>query len=69
MLPLIFAQVAREHHLPLSDFPKVDQFKEVLSGYSFDTFEKLQQKLSADVDHVLAYEVPALLQRYRNPYG
>ncbi|KAH0926791.1 hypothetical protein HID58_019047 [Brassica napus] len=44
----VFGKVQREHHLPKGDFPNVDQFREVLSGYNFDKFEKLKPKNVAD---------------------
>ncbi|KAG9159981.1 hypothetical protein Leryth_005719 [Lithospermum erythrorhizon] len=63
-----FAKVQREHHLPPGDFPHVDQFKEVLSGYNFDKFEKLKPKMVQAVDDMLGYDIPDLLKNFRNPY-
>lgn len=63
-----FAKVQREHHLPAGDFPNVDQFKEVLSGYNFDKFEKLRPKMIQSVDDMLGYDIPNLLKNFRNPY-
>ena len=62
-------QVQREHHLPPGDFPNVEQFKEVLSGYNFDKFEKLKPKMIQAVDDMLGYDIPELLKTFRNPYG
>lgn len=63
-----FAKVQREHHLPAGDFPNVEQFKEVLSGYSIDKFEKLKPKMIQAVDDMLGYDIPELLNNFRNPY-
>ncbi|XP_061349970.1 EH domain-containing protein 1-like [Gastrolobium bilobum] len=64
-----FAKVQKEFHLPPGDFPNVDQFKETLSGYNIDKFEKLKPKLIQSVDEMLAYDIPNLLKTFRNPYG
>ncbi|PIN10547.1 Endocytosis/signaling protein EHD1 [Handroanthus impetiginosus] len=63
-----FAKVQREHHLPAGDFPNVEHFREVLSGYSIDKFEKLKTKMIQSVDDMLAYDIPELLKNFRNPY-
>ncbi|KAK6132979.1 hypothetical protein DH2020_033270 [Rehmannia glutinosa] len=63
-----FAKVQREHHLPAGDFPNVDQFREKLSGYSIDKFERLKPKMIQSVDDMLGYDIPQLLKSFRNPY-
>lgn len=63
-----FAKVQREFHLPAGDFPNVEHFKEVLSGYSIDKFEKLKPKMIQVVDDMLGYDIPELLRSFRNPY-
>ncbi|KAK0600468.1 hypothetical protein LWI29_015318 [Acer saccharum] len=63
-----FGKVQREHHLPPGDFPNVEQFKEVLSGYNFDKFEKLKPKMIQSVNDMLGYGIPNLLKNFRNPY-
>ncbi|XP_008805595.2 EH domain-containing protein 1-like [Phoenix dactylifera] len=63
-----FAKVQREFHLPAGDFPNVEHFKEVLSGYSIDKFEKLKPKMIQTVDDMLGYEIPELLRSFKNPY-
>ncbi|CAN1242292.1 EH domain-containing protein 2 [Linum perenne] len=60
--------VQREFHLPPGDFPNVEQFKEVLSGYNIDKFEKLKPKMIQAVDDMLGYDIPDLLKNFRNPY-
>lgn len=61
-------QVQREFHLPPGDFPNVEQFRETLSGYSFDNFEKLKPSMIKAVDDMLGYDIPELLKNFRNPY-
>lgn len=62
-------QVQREFHLPAGDFPDIDHFKEILSGYNIDKFEKLKPKTIQAVDEMLAHDIPNLLKSFRNPYG
>ena len=50
-------------------FPNVEQFREVLSGYNIDKFEKLKPKMIQAVDDMLGYDIPELLKNFRNPYG
>ncbi|KAK7363794.1 hypothetical protein VNO77_05952 [Canavalia gladiata] len=63
-----FRKVQREYHLPAGDFPNAEHFKEVLSSYSIDKFEKLKPKMIKAVDDMLGYEIPELLKKFRNPY-
>ncbi|KAM5585464.1 EH domain-containing protein 1 [Rosa sericea] len=63
-----FKKVQREFHLPPGDFPNVEQFRETLSGYSFDNFEKLKPSMIKAVDDMLGYDIPELLKNFRNPY-
>ncbi|KAJ9153833.1 hypothetical protein P3X46_027234 [Hevea brasiliensis] len=63
-----FGKVQREFHLPPGDFPNVEHFREVLSGYSIDKFEKLKPKMIQAVDDMLGYDIPELLKNFRNPY-
>ncbi|KAJ8527659.1 hypothetical protein K7X08_015110 [Anisodus acutangulus] len=63
-----FVKVQKEHHLPAGDFPNVEHFREVLSGYNIDKFEKLKSKLIQSVDDMLGYDIPELLKNFRNPY-
>ncbi|KDP39189.1 hypothetical protein JCGZ_00946 [Jatropha curcas] len=63
-----FGKVQREFHLPPGDFPNVEHFREVLSGYNIDKFEKLKPKMIQAVDDMLGYDIPDLLKNFRNPY-
>ncbi|XP_027064310.2 EH domain-containing protein 1 [Coffea arabica] len=67
-LEVEFGKVQREFHLPAGDFPNVEHFREVLSGYSIDKFEKLKPKMIQSVDDMLGYDIPELLKNFRNPY-
>ncbi|KAI8567352.1 hypothetical protein RHMOL_Rhmol02G0115100 [Rhododendron molle] len=64
----VFAKVQREFHLPAGDFPNVEHFREVLSAYNIDKFEKLKPKMIQAVDDMLGYDIPELLKNFRNPY-
>ena len=63
-----FAKVQKEMHLPPGDFPNVDEYRDTLSAYNFDRFERLHTKMMKDVDDMLAYDIPDLLKQFRNPY-
>ncbi|XP_050367894.1 EH domain-containing protein 1-like [Argentina anserina] len=63
-----FAKVQREYHLPAGDFPNVEHFREVLSNYNIDKFDKVKPKMIQAVDDMLGYEIPELLKNLRNPY-
>ncbi|PKA50641.1 hypothetical protein AXF42_Ash017980 [Apostasia shenzhenica] len=63
-----FAKVQKEFHLPAGDFPSIDHFKEVLTGYNIDKFEKIKSKMIQAVDDMLGYDIPELLKSFRNPY-
>ncbi|XP_011096033.1 EH domain-containing protein 1 [Sesamum indicum] len=63
-----FEKVQREYHLPAGDFPNVEHFREVLSRYNIDDFEKLKPKMIQAVDDMLGYDIPELLKNFRNIY-
>ncbi|XP_057764943.1 EH domain-containing protein 1-like [Salvia miltiorrhiza] len=63
-----FEKIQREYHLPAGDFPNVDQFREVLTRYNIDDFEKLKPKMIQAVDDMLGYDIPELLKNFRNIY-
>lgn len=58
----------KEYHLPVGDFPDIQHYKEVLSGYQIDKFEKLKPKMIQAVDDMLGYDIPDLLKKFQNPY-
>ncbi|XP_066344783.1 EH domain-containing protein 2-like [Miscanthus floridulus] len=57
----------KELLLPPGDFPSVE-YRELLSAYNFDRLEKLRPKMVQGVDDMLAYDIPDLLKKFRNPY-
>ncbi|KAK3143419.1 hypothetical protein QOZ80_4AG0300060 [Eleusine coracana subsp. coracana] len=63
-----FAKVQKELRLPAGDFPSVEEYRQILSAYNFDKFEKLRPKMVQGVDDMLAYDIPELLKKFRNPY-
>ncbi|XP_068311849.1 EH domain-containing protein 1-like [Pyrus communis] len=63
-----FKKVQREHHLPPGDFPDVNRYRDILSGYSLDKFETLKPKMIDAVDEMLGYDIPELLKKFRNPF-
>jgi EH domain-containing protein 1 len=67
-LHALAVQVQKELHLPPGDFPSVEEYRELLSAYNFDRFEKLRPKMVQGVDDMLAYDIPDLLKKFRNPY-
>ncbi|XAR53830.1 hypothetical protein NMG60_11022523 [Bertholletia excelsa] len=64
----VFAKVQKEFHLAAGDFPNVEQFREILSSYNIDKFEKLKPKMIQAIDDMLGYDIPDLLKNFRNPY-
>ncbi|CAI5480001.1 unnamed protein product [Closterium sp. Yama58-4] len=67
-LPQEFDKVAREHRLAEGDLPPVAPFQRALAGCAFESFERLNVKLVEEVDRMLAYDIPHLLNTFRNPY-
>ncbi|CAI7850140.1 unnamed protein product, partial [Closterium sp. NIES-53] len=67
-LPQEFEKVAREHRLAEGDLPPVALFQRALAGCAFESFERLNVKLVEEVDRMLAYDIPHLLNTFRNPY-
>jgi EH domain-containing protein 1 len=60
--------VQKEYHLPVGDFPNVDHFREILSTYNIDKFEKLKPKMIQTIDDMLSNDLPELIRKFRNPY-
>ncbi|KAM3201571.1 EH domain-containing protein 1 [Capsicum annuum] len=61
-------QVQKEFRLPAGDFPSVDHFREVITQYNIDDFDKLKPKMIQAVDDMLSNDIPELLKNFRNPY-
>ncbi|PHT64651.1 EH domain-containing protein 1 [Capsicum annuum] len=64
----IFEKVQKEFRLPAGDFPSVDHFREVITQYNIDDFDKLKPKMIQAVDDMLSNDIPELLKNFRNPY-
>ncbi|XP_047334534.1 EH domain-containing protein 1-like [Impatiens glandulifera] len=67
-LEVEFGKIQREFHVPGGDFPNVEQFREILSSYNFDKFEKLKPKMIQSVDEMLGHDIPNVLKNFKNPY-
>ncbi|XP_015973051.1 EH domain-containing protein 1 isoform X1 [Arachis duranensis] len=63
-----FVKVQREFHLPPGDFPDIEHFREILSGFNIDNFERLKPKMIQAVDDMLAYDIPNLLKNFKSTY-
>ena len=46
----------------------MEQFREVLSGYNIDKFEKIKTKMLKNVDDMLGYDIKEILKNFRNTY-
>ena len=46
----------------------MDHFREILSTYNIDKFEKLKPKMIQTVDDMLSNDLPELIRKFRNPY-
>ena len=60
-----FAKVKKDYLLPVGYFPDIQHYKEVLSGYQIDRFEKLKPNIIQAVDNMLGYDIPDLLKYFR----
>ena len=57
-----FKVVQTEYGLPQGDFPNVNKFRATLQNLKIWQFPNLDQKSLAEMDHVLAYDIPRLLR-------
>mmetsp|Transcript_17926 Transcript_17926/g.38464 ORF Transcript_17926/g.38464 Transcript_17926/m.38464 type:complete len:626 (+) Transcript_17926:389-2266(+) len=67
-LPTHFAQVQREYHLPVGDFPDVNKFKEILGAFDLNAFPKLTKAMIKQLDDVLTIDIPNLVKLFENPF-
>lgn len=63
-----FVKVQKASHFPGGDFPEVEHYKDLLSGYNFDRLERLKPRMIQNVDDMLSHDIPNLLTYFRNPY-
>lgn len=64
-----FAQVQREYHLPVGDFPDVNRYREILSAYDLSNFPKLKDKDIKNLEDTLSQDIPSLVKQFDNPYA
>jgi len=50
------------------DFPDVDRFRERLRSWDLDKLPKLNAKALRSLENTLTVRIPALMQRFDNPY-
>eukprot|EP00937_MAST-01D_sp_MAST-1D-sp2_P001013 g1013.t1 len=61
-LPAVFRTVQKTYNLPPGDFPDLETFRAKLSeGYNFAKFPRLKPSMIADLDAVLANDIPQLM--------
>jgi len=59
-LPTVFNAVHKKYNIPMGDFPDLEVFREKLRQFEFAKFPKLDQKKIAEMDTVLAEDLPKL---------
>ena len=64
-----FLKVQQKHNLAVGDFPALEPFREHLRSVRIDSFQKLSSEKVKALDDILEHEVPALMQRFGNPFG
>merc|ERR1711970_259194 len=64
-----FLKVRQKHNLAVGDFPALEPFREHLRSVRIDSFQKLSSEKVKALDDILEHEVPALMQRFGNPFG
>ena len=64
-----FLKVQQKHDLAVGDFPALEPFREHLRGCKIDSFAKFSSDKLKALDDILEIEVPALMQRFGNPFG
>ena len=59
-----FLACARRYNLPAGDFPRVDYYRRILGEIKdISEFKKLDKSLVHEMDRVLTYDLPKLLQK------
>merc|ERR1711977_151611 len=64
-----FLKVKQKHDLAVGDFPPLEPFREHLRSIKIDTFTKITPEKLKALDEILELEIPALMQRFGNPFG
>jgi EH domain-containing protein 1 len=59
-----FLACARRYNLPIGDFPPVDKYRKMLQEVKdISDFKRLDKTLVKEMDKVLTYDIPLLLQK------
>jgi len=64
-----FLKVQQKNNLAVGDFPALEPFREHLRSCKIDSFSKLSADKLKAMDDILESEVPALMQKFGNPFG
>jgi len=68
-LAQVFKAVAQQYTLSAGDFPDIKAFREKLKQHDFSKFNKLDEKLLAEMERVLANDIPALIKQFPEDTG
>mmetsp|Transcript_13261 Transcript_13261/g.27062 ORF Transcript_13261/g.27062 Transcript_13261/m.27062 type:complete len:567 (+) Transcript_13261:86-1786(+) len=60
-LPNVFRSVMKKYNLAAGDFPEIESFRSKLKEMNFSKFPKLNTKMMAKLDGMLAKEIPHLM--------
>merc|ERR1719401_1171261 len=60
-LPQVYREVARQHGVPLGDFPDVDAMREKLCVEDFTKFRRLDRRKVENLKCLLSKDIPSLL--------
>ena len=63
-----FEKCQLEYQLPRGDLPKVERYRQILSGFDLAKFPKLDRKNIDILDAVLSQDLPAIMRQFQNPW-
>lgn len=63
-LPQVYRDIGRRHGISQEDFPELRRMQGILRECDFGKLKKLNSRLLDRVDHMLATELPALLEQH-----
>ncbi|XP_057270766.1 EH domain-containing protein 2-like [Pezoporus wallicus] len=64
-LPLLFARIQLEHHIPAGDFPDCARMQELLLVHDFSRFPALKPRVLEALDELLTSDIAALMPLLR----
>jgi EH domain-containing protein 1 len=64
-----FLKVQQKYDLAVGDFPALEPFREHLRSVKIDSFSKLTPDKVKLLDEIMEIEIPALMQRFGNPFA